>query len=94
MAFVVATLVFHIPVHAADYGDTYVDASIGDASVLNPIISGDSASNDIIGLVYNGLVKYDKDLKLVGDLAERWEVSDGGKTITFYLRKNVKWHDG
>jgi peptide/nickel transport system substrate-binding protein len=28
------------------------------------------------------------------ELADAWEVSDGGKTITFHLHKGVKWHDG
>ena len=31
---------------------------------------------------------------LIGDLAERWDVSPDGKVITFYLRKDVTWHDG
>lgn len=82
------------PVQATDYGDTYVDSSIGDASILNPVLSSDSASSDIVGLVYNGLVKYDKDIKLVGDLAESWDLARGGLEITFHLRKNVRWHDG
>ena len=76
------------------YGDTIIVGSIGDASTLLPPLATDSASFDIIGLVYNGLVKYDKDIKLVGDLAESWEVSPDGLQITFHLRKNVKWHDG
>ncbi len=75
-------------------GGTFVEASIGDASFLNPVLSSDSASNDINNLVFNGLVKYDKNIQLTGDLAERWDVADGGKTLTFYLRKNVQWHDG
>lgn len=62
--------------------------------MLNPVLSSDSASNDINGLVYNGLVKYDKDIKLVGDLAESWKVERGGLSITFRLRKGVRWHDG
>ncbi|MFH1369171.1 MAG: peptide-binding protein [Elusimicrobiota bacterium] len=77
-----------------EYGDMYIASSIGDATYLNPILATDSASGDINGLVYNGLVKYDKDIKLVGDLAESWEISDNGLIITFKLRKNVKWHDG
>src|SRR4051812_30799996 len=58
-------------------GGTYVEASIGDASFLNPLLSTDSASNDIISQVFNGLVKFDKDIKLIGDLAESWKVEDG-----------------
>ena len=61
---------------------------------MNPIIANDSASGTINDQVFNGLVKYDKDIKLIGDLAERWAVSPDGKTITFHLRKGVKWHDG
>jgi peptide/nickel transport system substrate-binding protein len=74
--------------------NSFVESSIGDARRLNPVIANDSASGTINDEVFNGLVKYDKDIKLIGDLAERWEVSNGGKTITFHLRKGVKWHDG
>ena len=77
-----------------DYGDTIVAGSIGEPRTLVPILASDSSSGAICGLIFNGLVKYDKDLNLTGDLAERWEVSQDGLEITFYLRKNVKWHDG
>lgn len=76
------------------YGDTIVDSSIGDASNFLPPLASDSASFNIIGLVYNGIVKYDKDLKIVGDLAESWDISPDGLEIIFHLRKGVKWHDG
>ncbi len=74
--------------------NTFVTASIGDARRLNPLLANDSASGTINDQVFNGLVKYDKDIKLVGDLAERWDVSPDGKTITFHLRVGVLWHDG
>lgn len=77
-----------------DYGDIYIEASLGDASYLNPLLATDSASGAINSLVYNGLVKYDKDLNLVGDLASKWEIKNNGKEIIFFLRKNVFWHDG
>jgi len=74
--------------------NTFVVSSIGDARRLNPVIANDSASGTINDEVFNGLVKYDKDIRLIGDLAERWDVSPDGKTITFHLRKGVEWHDG
>jgi peptide/nickel transport system substrate-binding protein len=44
-------------------------------------------------MVYNGLVKYDKDMNIVGDLAESWDITAKGLVITFHLRRGVKWHD-
>ncbi|MBU2541399.1 MAG: peptide-binding protein [Candidatus Omnitrophica bacterium] len=77
-----------------DTGDTIVVGSIGDARSLIPILASDSASGDIVGLVFNGLIKYDKDINLIGDLAESWQIAEGGLVIIFKLRKNVRWHDG
>ncbi len=76
------------------YGDALVIGSIGDASNLIPLLASDTSSHDIASLVYNGLVKYDKELKLVGDLAKSWEIAPDGLTIIFRLRRGVKWHDG
>src|SRR3989475_7837124 len=49
-----------------------------------------------IGPIYNGLLTFDvyDNEKIVGDLAERWEIAEDGKQITFALRKGVKFHDG
>ncbi len=76
------------------YGDTLVVGSIGEPSNLIPMLSSDSASSDVSGLIYNGLVKYDTDLSVIGDLAESWDISRDGLIITFHLRKGVKWTDG
>ena len=76
------------------YGDALIEGSIGEPTVLIPMLAGDSASHQIAGLVFNGLVKYDTDLSIIGDLAEAWEVSQDGLVITFHLRKGVKWTDG
>jgi peptide/nickel transport system substrate-binding protein len=73
---------------------TFVESSIGDGRRLNPVLANDSASATINDQIFNGLVKYDKDIKLIGDLAESWDVTNRGTTITFRLRKGVRWHDG
>jgi peptide/nickel transport system substrate-binding protein len=78
----------------AAHGDTIVTASIADATTLIPIIAADSASHEICGLIYNGLIRYDKDLHITGELARQWHIEEGGRVITFYLRDDVRWHDG
>lgn len=79
---------------AVAYGDALVTGSIGEPSNLIPILASDQPSFQIAGLVYNGLVRYDKDLKLEGELAKSWDISPDGLTITFHLRRGVKWQDG
>lgn len=76
------------------YGDAIIEGTIGEASTLIPILATDSSSHAVAAQLYNGLVKYDKNLNIVGDLAERFSVSPDGLQITFYLRRGVKWHDG
>jgi peptide/nickel transport system substrate-binding protein len=71
-----------------------VTGVIGDASVLLPVLAADAPSRDVAYLIFNGLVKYDKDAKLVGDLAAKWEMSDDCRRIRFHLRPDVKWQDG
>jgi peptide/nickel transport system substrate-binding protein len=68
--------------------------SIGEPKRLLPLLASDSASATISGFIFNGLLKYDKDGNLTGDLASSWNISQDGKVITFHLRKGVKWQDG
>jgi len=76
------------------YGDILVEGSIGDASNLLSLLSSDSTSHEIASLVFNGLVKYDRDMQVVGDLAKSWDISGDGLEITFHLRRGITWHDG
>jgi ABC-type transport system substrate-binding protein len=48
----------------------------------------------IVEQLYDGLVKFDNNFGIIPGLAEYWTISDDGKTITFYLRKGVKFHNG
>lgn len=51
--------------------------------------------SNVVNLVYQGLLKYDKDSNLVPDLAKELPtISDDGTTMTFKLKKGVKFSDG
>ncbi|MDX8414222.1 MAG: peptide-binding protein [Mariprofundales bacterium] len=75
-------------------GDRMVSATIGDASNLIPMIAGDAASHEIADQLYLSLLKYDANLNIVGQLAASWQVSKDNLSITFHLRKGLKWSDG
>ena len=56
---------------------TFVRASIGDAKLLNPIISSNAAASEVMdGNIFEGLVVADQNLKLVGRLADRWQITE------------------
>ena len=61
-------------------------------SRLNPILSNDSASSEISQWLFNGLFKYDKDGKVVPDLADSYEFKTPTQLI-IKIKKNVLWHD-
>jgi MarR-like DNA-binding transcriptional regulator SgrR of sgrS sRNA len=55
---------------------TYVEASIGDAKILNPILNADTASSSIVALITDGLLDYDDKLALRGRLAVDWQITE------------------
>ena len=44
--------------------------------------------------VFEGLTTKDKNNNIVGGVAESWDISEDGLTMTFHLRDNAKWSDG
>ncbi|MEO9263202.1 MAG: peptide ABC transporter substrate-binding protein, partial [Candidatus Baltobacteraceae bacterium] len=67
---------------------------------LNGILAQNSSENFVDGLIYSLLVTIDENGNQVPDLAEavptqrNGGISKNGLTVTYHLRKNVKWHDG
>ncbi len=65
-----------------------------DPTTLDPHLTGDVPSAVFIVEVFGGLVTIDQNLEIVPDLARDWEISSDGKTYTFHLREDAKFHDG
>ena len=61
---------------------------------LDPGLASDTTSANILLNIMDPLVKLDDDLEPVPSLAESWEVSEDGKTVTFTLREDGKWTNG
>ena len=76
------------------YGDTLIEASIGNISSLIPNITSDAASREVGNYMYNGLVTLGRDLEIAPELATSWEFSKDCLTLDFNLHRGVKWHDG
>lgn len=84
----------YTPEGTKSYGGVYVSASIGEPSNLIPWLAGDAASSEVTAHIYNSLIKYDKNLEFEADLAQSWDVSEDGLTLTFHLQPDAKWSDG
>lgn len=65
-----------------------------DPPTLDPHLTSDTTSAGIVVEVFGGLVTLSTDLRLVPDIAERWEIDPTGTVYTFHLRKEAKFHDG
>lgn len=71
----------------------YSEAIVGKMETFNPLFSKTEAEKEINQLVFTGLVKILPDGSIKPDLAERYETKNDIE-FTFYLKKNIHWHDG
>ena len=75
--------------------DTYVEAIAAEPPLINPILAPFTlADEDVLPLVFSGLVQSDPSGNVAPDLAEAWDVSPDGRVYTFRLRDGIAWHDG
>jgi len=65
-----------------------------DPITLDPACASDVDSANYIVEVFGGLVTIDRDLQIVPDIAERWDMSGDGTVYTFQLRRGVLFHNG
>ncbi|HOJ92453.1 MAG TPA: ABC transporter substrate-binding protein [Dictyoglomaceae bacterium] len=59
------------------------------------LFSYDFSSFNFTKLIFNSLLRLDFETKkFEGELSKKWSIKEDGKVWIFYLRDNVKWHDG
>ncbi|MGH9280418.1 MAG: ABC transporter substrate-binding protein [Acidimicrobiales bacterium] len=68
-----------------------INASTG---ILNPAVTTNGGVHTNSEAMFNGLLAYSKTDEIVGDLADRFTISQDGKTADFTLRTGMTWHDG
>jgi peptide/nickel transport system substrate-binding protein len=76
------------------YGGTLNVSLPNDAKSLDPTYQINFTERQPLYLIYNTLVGLTPDFSYSPELAERWELTDGGRKLVFHLRAGVKFHDG
>jgi len=61
---------------------------------LDPGLATDTTSSNVLLNIMDPLVRLDNENKAVPSLAESWDLSPDGKTVTYHLRKDGKWTNG
>src|SRR5712692_9692293 len=80
------------------YGGTFLSADNEEIPFYDPHQTSLGGIYAAVAPAYNCLIRtspYDPmALDIIPELADTWDISDGGKTLTFHLHKGVQWHDG
>ena len=76
------------------FGGTLVVALQNDTKSLDPTFRINFSEGPPLYLIFNSLVGLAPDFSIIPELAERWQTSSDGKTLTLFLRGGIKFHDG
>lgn len=77
------------------FGGEYTEGVVDVLQYINPLYSVvDSVDKDLESLIFSGLFKFDKDGKLVNDLAVDYTVNKDKTRYDIFIRDGVKWHNG
>jgi len=75
-------------------GGSITEGIIGTPRFINPLLAISDADRDLTALIYSGLLKATPEGTLIPDIAESYEVIDGGRSYIFKLKDAVRFHDG
>ncbi|HBB49306.1 TPA: hypothetical protein DEQ22_00890 [Candidatus Nomurabacteria bacterium] len=84
------SLMVQVPFH----GGSISEGIIGQARFINPLLANSPADQDLVSLIYSGLMRKNSDGTVTPDLAEKYEMSKNGLIYTFTLKNKIYFHDG
>jgi len=73
---------------------TYREGTLGRPMSVNPLAARTQVDRDLVALAFAGLVRLGADGSIVPDLAARWTSDPAGRSWTFEMRADARWHDG
>ncbi len=77
-----------------NYGGTISEGIVGNPRFVNPVLANNVADQDLVTLIYSGLMRKGSDGNLIPDLAAEYTISNDGLKYTFVLKDNISFHDG
>lgn len=73
--------VFHLPL-------------LNEPPTLDPALAEDTYALPVLQQIFDGLVRFSPELFVIPGLAQNWQIEDKGKLFRFFLRPNVRFHNG
>ena len=75
------------------FGGTYIEGVIEEPRFINPIYLESDIDKDLTEIIFSGLLKYNENMEIVPDLAERYEIEEDGRVYRFRLKENLVWQN-
>lgn len=74
-------------------GGIFREGMVGQPRFINPVLASSDIDRDLLEIIFAGLMKYDREGKIVPDLALNYQILEGG-TVYELMLKEAYWHDG
>ncbi|OGI89963.1 hypothetical protein A3I90_01040 [Candidatus Nomurabacteria bacterium RIFCSPLOWO2_02_FULL_41_9] len=75
-------------------GGKITEGIVGSPRFVNPVVAFSDTDQELLPLIYSGLMRRNSSGGLIPDLAEKYEISENGLIYTFTLKDDLYFHDG
>ncbi len=91
----IAISVFSNRMEIPTRGGEYTEALVGEPQLINPLYTTtNDVDQDLVSLIYSGLMRWNPSEGLTKDLAESMETNEEQTVVTFTIKENARFHNG